>query len=150
MCSWRCCLCARSFACVAPLEPTAVRVQLLDSMLTDHRQLIPCRHAMLALKSRTPRQAWRGRQFSALPRVSQNHIIQYALRRVFVSLCSQNLKREGFRGLTNPYCQLNVGRQGPFTTDVVFDSTNPCWKHKRQTFEFRVIKPPSVVFKSYL
>lgn len=50
----------------------------------------------------------------------------------------QNLKREGFRGLTNPYCQLNVGRQGPYTTDVVFDSVNPSWEHKRQTFEFRV------------
>lgn len=52
--------------------------------------------------------------------------------------CEQNLKREGFRGLTNPYCQVSVGRQGPFTTDVVFDSNNPCWEDKRQTFEFRV------------
>ena len=50
----------------------------------------------------------------------------------------QNLKREGFRGLTNPYCQLSVGRQGPYTTDVVFDSVNPSWEHKRETFEFRV------------
>lgn len=55
-----------------------------------------------------------------------------------LSPCRQNLKREGFRGLTNPYCQLNVGRQGPYTTDVVFDSANPSWEHKRQTFEFRV------------
>lgn len=55
----------------------------------------------------------------------------------FVCL-GQNLKREGFRGLTNPYCQLSVGRQGPYTTDVVFDSVNPSWEHKRETFEFRV------------
>ncbi|CAN0544094.1 unnamed protein product, partial [Ectocarpus sp. 12 AP-2014] len=54
----------------------------------------------------------------------------------------QNLKREGFRGLTNPYCQLNVGRQGPYTTDVVFDSVNPSWEDNRQTFEFREAKGP--------
>ncbi|CAN0473169.1 unnamed protein product, partial [Hapterophycus canaliculatus] len=58
--------------------------------------------------------------------------------RYLVSVRSaKNLKREGFRGLTNPYCQLNVGRQGPYTTDVVFDSVNPSWENKRQTFEFR-------------
>lgn len=55
-----------------------------------------------------------------------------------VSFLPQNLKRGGFRGLTNAYCQLSVGRQGPFSTDVVFDSSNPSWEHKRQTFEFRV------------
>ncbi|CAM9788728.1 unnamed protein product, partial [Ectocarpus sp. 13 AM-2016] len=55
---------------------------------------------------------------------------------------AKNLKREGFRGLTNPYCQLNVGRQGPYTTDVVFDSVNPSWEDNRQTFEFREAKGP--------
>ncbi|CAM9718620.1 unnamed protein product [Ectocarpus sp. 4 AP-2014] len=55
---------------------------------------------------------------------------------------AKNLKREGFRGLTNPYCQLNVGRQGPYTTDVVFDSVNPSWQNNRQTFEFREAKGP--------
>ncbi|CAM9124083.1 unnamed protein product, partial [Scytosiphon promiscuus] len=63
--------------------------------------------------------------------------------RYLVSVRSaKNLKREGFRGLTNPYCQLNVGRQGPYTTDVVFDSVNPSWENKRQTFEFREGKGP--------
>lgn len=74
----------------------------------------------------------------------QSHAVRFCLFSLLLCfsfslcVCRQNLKREGFRGLTNPYCQLNVGRQGPYTTDVVFDSANPSWEHKRQTFEFRV------------
>lgn len=127
-----------------------------DSRLLDHRQRIPCLRATPTPEIHTSRQA-----IGVAGGVSLVHLLGVSkpqaahqprffdfslLSHVFTSLCvfTQNLKREGFRGLTNPYCQLSVGRQGPFTTDVVFDSTNPSWKHKRQTFEFRVSKPPRV------